>query len=401
MAAATNTTVGTVTLNGDLHGSIDPYNPELTPTGVTPGTYKFADVVVDSKGRIIWAQDGDPTWNTCATDTTCGLVIVGDNLNVSSGEISIPLATTSSKGVVTIGSGFKITGSELELDYPLASNTAIGFVSVPVSGNIDIDGSGNISVPISTTTVAGLISVPGGDGLTVDGNGVLTFTPTIQIATNTSTGGVIVPSSGNIDVDVNGNISISECSSGVLGVASVGTNLTSSNGVVDLATGTTGTLGVLSVGENIDVTAGEISIATATNTIKGLVKSGNTDNIVITNGSIDIGTNVPSTDVDTTWTAAQNTVATESTESGTITFDANNGTVFELTTTTTSSIDDILNSVVGDTYDIIVHSNGHLITFNGTKFKISGDSNIVGTSVITCTKIGTSLFNTIVQPNFI
>ena len=50
MPLATTTTEGSIILSGDLTGSGTA--PELRITGVTPGSFIYADVCVDAKGRL-------------------------------------------------------------------------------------------------------------------------------------------------------------------------------------------------------------------------------------------------------------------------------------------------------------------------------------------------------------
>jgi len=45
-------------LTGDVTTSVHSTVTELSPTGVTPGTYLNANVTVDAKGRITYAEDG-------------------------------------------------------------------------------------------------------------------------------------------------------------------------------------------------------------------------------------------------------------------------------------------------------------------------------------------------------
>ena len=55
MALATNSTPGSIVLAGDLTGSANA--PELRVTGVVPGAYGPANIVVDAKGRLIYAKN--------------------------------------------------------------------------------------------------------------------------------------------------------------------------------------------------------------------------------------------------------------------------------------------------------------------------------------------------------
>lgn len=97
MANATNTIAGDIQLAGDLAGNNNAASPALTNTGVVPGIYTTPKITVDAKGRITSAQNDTIT---PATATTSGGVIIGDNINVSAGVISVPAATNTTLGVV-------------------------------------------------------------------------------------------------------------------------------------------------------------------------------------------------------------------------------------------------------------------------------------------------------------
>jgi len=57
MALATNTTLGTIALQGDLYGGSADF-PSLVPSGVVPGTStNFNSQVIDAKGRIVYYKD--------------------------------------------------------------------------------------------------------------------------------------------------------------------------------------------------------------------------------------------------------------------------------------------------------------------------------------------------------
>ena len=93
MANATQTIAGDVQLAGDLGGNNNAASPALTNTAVVPGTYTVANFTVDSKGRITSAA----------------------NTSVEQISAILPIATTTSKGVVQIGSGLSVTDGLLFL----------------------------------------------------------------------------------------------------------------------------------------------------------------------------------------------------------------------------------------------------------------------------------------------
>ena len=321
MAEATNLALGTITLTGDLSGNAQ--TPVLKATGVLPGTYKVANLVVNNKGLVVDAIEGDPELNVCATTSSCGTVVVGKNISVTDAEISIPLATTTNKGVIKIGSGFTMDGCVLSADYPIATETTLGLVKVPVGGNIDVDGSGNISIPIATDTVLGLIKYGTdiGDVGEIDGKASLI----LPIATDSTLGGIKVDSNvfevevdgtlnligmqiatesslgvvqigDGFDADVNGIISVDlsevsmvESSDITLGGIKIGNGLDidgsavcSVNPTELLANGVNA--GTVIVGSNINLSTGTISVADASTSTKGVVQIGTNTGLSVSAG---------------------------------------------------------------------------------------------------------------------
>ena len=86
MANATTTIAGDIQLAGDLAGNNNAASPTLSNTGVTPGTYTNALYTVDSKGRITSAANNSLP---VATTTTSGVVQIGSGLSVTDGVVSV------------------------------------------------------------------------------------------------------------------------------------------------------------------------------------------------------------------------------------------------------------------------------------------------------------------------
>lgn len=288
MAIANENALGTIVLAGDLAGGMDPTGPQLTPTGVTPGEYKGATVVVDAKGRILHARKLSELDVPCADVGVCGIVKIGNNITATTVEdgstsVSIIKATETDYGVVKLGPGFTKGCCEMYVDYPKATTTTAGSVIVPASGNLVIDANANISVPIGSKTVKGLVYANSG-GLTI-GGGVLSFNPagaTYPTATTTSTGMVSVPTANNLSINGSGvvtfdslNATFANATTSAKGMVQVGSNVSVSSGTISLAVGSATVAGTIRGDADITHSSGTISYTkVATAGSLGLVKVG-------------------------------------------------------------------------------------------------------------------------------
>ena len=398
MAIATNITQGTITFAGDLQGTFDV--PELSSTGVIPGEYLGASLVVDSKGRTIYIRSMTTVDVPCATVSECGVVAIGENITDEGlGLISLPLATTISKGVIKISDDFTITGCVLDLPFPIATETTIGEVIVPTTGNLTVSLSGVLDIPDATDTIKGVLSVNTGNGLTITNN-VIDFNPAaIPIATDTIKGTVIVPTSGNLDVDVSGNISVPIASDSVLGIMRVDNStifidgsgiLTSPSG--SIATDTTLGTVIVPTSGNLDVdVSGNISVPTVSDSVLGVVQtSGYISSDV--NGLIDLTNLVSNITLSNLWTKSQNTLINSLTFNTTIipNFELSNSFVLTLTGATNFGLP--INFSIGQSCIIIIKQDAtgsRLATFDaGYKFigssVLSTIANSVDLLTVTC-----------------
>lgn len=161
MALATNSTPGSIVIAGDLTGTATA--PQLRPTGVVPGTYENAAVVVDSKGRVVQARDAG------------ALVFDGDMIGMADGgelvtELSslVPAGTypyaalsVDAKGRVTdITAGSGAVAGDLEGYLHNATLSATGATAGTHSlAAFDVDEAGRItnvtSTPLSSVTFSG------------------------------------------------------------------------------------------------------------------------------------------------------------------------------------------------------------------------------------------------------
>jgi len=322
MALATNTTIGTIYLNGDFHTSNDALAPELTATGVVAGIYNFPDIVVDIKGRTLYLREATVDDVPCATNTSCGVVKVGGTLNVDvNGKVDMNIATTNSLGMIQPDGSFTLNGSLLSLQQPIATVSSLGTIIV-------------------------------GANLGIDANGIL-----------------------------------------VRSASSQGDATTSAKGLVQ-------------IGSGINVAAGIISAVEGTNATKGIINSADTNNITITTGSVDIGTNIGVKNTAQIWTAAQNGAMQSLTNIiGSLTLDAANYSVFDIVASGDITLNNIINLAPNQQVDIIMHLGDlvteYNLTFNNTFFKISGNTTARQTTLISVVEItnnSTQYGYTIVQP---
>lgn len=424
MAVATDTALGTVLLAGDLAGSSNANSPQLTPTGVIPGVYKGACVVVDTKGRILHARSLASYDVGCATDTECGVVSVTSNhfITKNGDEISLKKASATEYGVVKIGEGFGKDCCEIFVDYVEATETTLGVVTVPTAGNIAIDGAGNISVPIATGSVIGLVKAVNANGLNLT-DGLLTYTPPdatgaakgyvqigsgfvvaagqlsiptastsatglfrmssdfdfssntysyTDVATASTIGFVKIGSGLNVDEDGTLNRGPGVATTSVKGVVRVeaANGLAISGGVLSWAPSdaTTSVKGVVQIGASMAVSSGVVSMTNASGTAtKGIVGVSGNGNLKIEDGLIDFGPNVAMLDSQNIWTAGQAVAkVTNAGASGTTALNFANGNVFDVTLVGNTTFSAPTNMVGGGQYIIIIRQDstgGRTLTF--------------------------------------
>lgn len=103
-----------------------------------------------------------------ATTSTSGVVIVGDNLTIdSSGVLAVPYGTPSRLGALKIGS--RLTGgSDGTVNVPLANRATAGVVKA--GADLDFGTDGTINPYAATTTRPGIIkqAMPVADVATIE-----------------------------------------------------------------------------------------------------------------------------------------------------------------------------------------------------------------------------------------
>lgn len=293
MAIATGSALGTVVLAGDLAGGMDPTGPQLAPTGVVPGQYKGATVVVDAKGRIVHARKLSGMDVPCADTDTCGIVKIGHFIDSETVDdktvISLKEGSKDDFGVVKLGTGFGKDCCEIYVDYPEATSTARGGVYAPAGSTVKMTPEAELSIALGTSSAPGVVSVTTGAGLALTGS-TLSFVPaqaTYPNATTTGLGVVSVPTANGLTI-ANGIATLdgiglpypnaTPTTKGIVSIPtasglSVTGAVASFNGL--LATypaATTSTKGLVTVGSSINVASGNISVPTATTSVMGQIR---------------------------------------------------------------------------------------------------------------------------------
>ena len=222
-----------------------------------------------------------------ATSSTKGVVRIGSGLSAVNGVVSVdvnslPAATVSSKGVVQPGPGIAVNSGVISVT-PAVDATASTKGVVQIGSNINVSG-GVISIPDATSSTKGAVKV--GTGLAAV-DGVVSLDPTAY-ATNGSAGVVKVGAGLSVTNGVLGLNAIASTST--LGLVKVGAGVTvDGTGTISTATGTipdatTAAKGIVRIGNGLSVTNGVVSVPDATSTTKGVVQIGT--GLSVTNGYV-------------------------------------------------------------------------------------------------------------------
>ncbi len=147
-----------------------------------------------------------------ATTSTKGVVQVGSNVNVSAGVISVPTASDTTIGVAKIGTGLTVSSGVVSL--AIASASTLGAVKGGGAGiTLDPDGTINaIALPDATTSTKGLVQI--GSGVNVTG-GVIS----VGDATSSAKGVVQVGAGFNVAAGVVSAVVADGATKGILTTA--------------------------------------------------------------------------------------------------------------------------------------------------------------------------------------
>lgn len=161
MTAATNTSLGTIKLAGDLAGSTDANAPELTLSGVIAGIYGTnPTLTVNSKGVVTEATSGSAidVFNIpIATSTTYGTVKIGSGVSIAGdGTISMAQATTIAYGTAKVGSGLLVSSGVISLDSAYVPQLASGFQytgAISITPVVNASATGSVTLNLLLTNI--------------------------------------------------------------------------------------------------------------------------------------------------------------------------------------------------------------------------------------------------------
>lgn len=203
MALATDSTPGSIVLAGDLTGTAN--TPQLRITGVVPGSYTAANVIVDDKGRVVYASnatfpdmDGDVASPYAAGSYTTTVL---DNTTVTPGSYTYSNLTVDSKGRVTAA-----TSNNTSFTF---SGDLTGPISATVLNTTGVS-AGSYSRPTITVDAKGRITSATAGTVTLSGDVSGAFSSTVLSATGVTAGSY---NNANITVDAKGRVTATSASS--------------------------------------------------------------------------------------------------------------------------------------------------------------------------------------------
>ncbi len=177
-----------------------------------------------------------------------GILQAGANISISpESVISIPKATSSVFGVVRAGQGLTVVDGVMSLNTSvIATDTTPGLVSI--GDNIENGPNGfRPAFQVASTTTLGLVKV--GAGLSIDGSGVLsnTIVSSPPVASATQLGMVEIGTGINVDTGV---ISIPDATTSTKGIVRIGNiGITVSDGVINAKLASNSELGIVRPGD--------------------------------------------------------------------------------------------------------------------------------------------------------
>jgi len=432
MALATNTSPGEIQLAGDLAGNNDATAPELTDLGIVSGQYVYPSVTVDNKGRITNIVTGDPSTLSnlipAASATARGTVQAGLGLSVNQNalagynEVNFNTAidgteltdlVSCAEYSITITVDFGITQVITLSNVILTTiNDIINQINNLLSGATGTVVNGKVRFTSDTTGRLSLVEInddnvfkcaTGFTSIALVVVGLASCEINADIATISNVG--IIQVGSGLAVDGTGLLSTNIASSTNLGTVQIGSGLTvDGTGVLSATAIPDGSLsvkGIVQIGTGIDVTNGLISASVANNTDKGIVSSANVNNISITAGNINVGSDIALLNVSNNWTTAQVvSPVSVSSAANVIVVDASLSNNFTILMNEDSTLQDLNNIAAGARYTFVItqdSTGSRLLIFDTTfKFKNGSDKTLSTASgsvdILSCVSDGTNLY---------
>lgn len=201
-SVAITSTDGSLSVSGSPIVSAGAINLSLANSGVTAGSYRNANIVVDSKGRVTSISNGSSSGTVTSVAVTAGDGIqVSGSPITSAGTINITntgvtsivagtgVSINQSNGAVTISSVGGGGGGGTVTRVGITSNTlAVSGSPIVSSGNINVEmpSTGNFS--IINTPVASITSLSS-ESVTVSTSSANSLITTTQASNTATTGG--------------------------------------------------------------------------------------------------------------------------------------------------------------------------------------------------------------------
>jgi hypothetical protein len=234
-----------------------------------------------------WRKSTSGTWGAwnqaaalnIATTSTLGVVKIGSGLAIAvdgtlTNAYNLPVATTSLLGGVRVGVGLTVdsfgTISTTNI-LPIATATVLGGIKVGSGLAVTTDGTLSVSLPIASITTLGVIKV--GSGLAIAGDGTLSANSTLPTASASTLGGIKI--GPGLSIDSNGVVTASTtytlpiASASILGGIKIGSGLSiagdgtvSASSTYNLPIASSVVLGGVKVGSGLSV-AGDGTLSTS------------------------------------------------------------------------------------------------------------------------------------------
>lgn len=230
-----------------------------------------------------------------ATTTSSGVVIVGQGLGISSGFLSLGIASANTRGGIRIGSGLEMAGDVATVTF--ATSSTVGGIKVGAglaitAGVLSVTTTSEFIIPpADDTTIGGVKLSTTNDnilarttGIFIDGAGFATLRRAdnsgfgavkvqagtgigitglgalqLDTATTSQLGGV-KPDGVTIVIDGNGVISSVGGGTGTNVIAGPGISINTVTSVITLTTATTSTIGGIVIGNGLEVVSGKTQL---------------------------------------------------------------------------------------------------------------------------------------------